>query len=501
MIMDSDRFIMRASLLSVLASVTACYPSLINDNMDILGGLPGDITRQSKEAVNPPTLGDPPGLNPGQTTNNRPNQNSRPGIPSASTSTFKPLPLTLLRNCCDHVPALCSAAGRCVLLNAWECSQICACVQDAPAHEIHGCLDNFKNLRRRLEEIKLNKDYAEQRGIGFLPNDLEKLAGHQRRNRRRGFHRMSAKTDSTPSMALTLQSTSTRRVRSLHNDAGRKTLQLGSGRSGHAETAHVRPEVELSSLPTAIKVKVTSTQPSYGAGVLDVVAVSEDVADAANKTEGVSTDRYNSTGVRGSFPGSGGHGENQESPGDSDSDVLSETVQGDSSSNDPVHSKTQDDNNSSSVDHHPVLHPSTNITATTNTTAANDTIGLNNTTAKQDHNLTTNSLVEWWSAYSKNNVNDDGGASNDGDDGTCGEECERQGGRCVFDFASSYTQVCVRDSVQPCHQLSCVHGTCVSRANSSGYSCQCDDGWAGIFCDKVGVSGCAVVSVGGRMDG
>lgn len=110
-----------------------------------------------------------------------------------------------------------------------------------------------------------------------------------------------------------------------------------------------------------------------------------------------------------------------------------------------------------------------NKTTNTNTTTRNPDVGLNNNNNTDGNPATEEAALPWWP---------DG---NDEDD-SCGEECTAKGGRCVFDFKETYTQVCVYDSVQPCHKFNCVHGECEARNGS--YSCECTAGWTGIFCNK-----------------
>ena len=114
----------------------------------------------------------------------------------------------------------------------------------------------------------------------------------------------------------------------------------------------------------------------------------------------------------------------------------------------------------------------------------------NNNNTEEDAPAAAVVAIPWWQSRDDDSpptIDDDlnaGSAAADTDEDSCGEECLRDGGRCVFDFnlKDAYRQACVHDSVQPCHKFNCVHGECESRNGS--YSCGCRAGWTGIFCNK-----------------
>ncbi|GFS21741.1 protein toll [Elysia marginata] len=61
----------------------------------------------------------------------------------------------------------------------------------------------------------------------------------------------------------------------------------------------------------------------------------------------------------------------------------------------------------------------------------------------------------------------------------CSADCETQGGTCVM--GNDFLPHCIVVAPDACDHFHCINGECV--ADDGVYKCECDQGWAGTFCD------------------
>ena len=353
--------------------------------------------------------------------------------------------------CCDIVPELCTSSGRCAL-NVTDCVSFCICARSPELPWCAGELRRLQDVLHNQQEQAKPDEHAAGGTEGGPRLTGSSGGGADADSDVPGASSSGSSLDShgkPPELGMTMDKPSA----SGHGPAGTLGEGLGS----------LYPEGE-------------------GAGPSEDNFMSPaQLASSLNEAAGPHESR--SKGAGGDLsgdPGASGTSHEQVSQAPPLAAMMDGEITANTTGDELVLGVSEEGQNTSKP-----LNKA-NLTGVSTNSLDNNNTNNTDTIASQDDNNNNNLLLlpsrksgsnfsntvadvpsPWWPDY--------------GDD-ACGPECMLSGGRCVFDFNQTYTQVCVYDSVQPCQKFKCHHGTCVSRNGS--YSCECEEGWAGVFCSK-----------------
>ncbi|XP_076440381.1 uncharacterized protein LOC143279928 isoform X2 [Babylonia areolata] len=324
-------------------------------------------------------------------------------------------------SCCDLVPGLCGSQGTCAL-KVTDCVSFCICVRSP---DLPWCGEELQRLHDVLRRRGLSD------GRPSEPGDAGPGAGSEGGDSDSPFsgplgisgHQLATEGP------LSLAGLSLDGAAFAGPDLG--TSGGAGGEEAGSSTDHVMSPAQLASSLTA------ALGDGASSGQDDVTGDSHSARDQRAPPKAAMM-----------VNGGGEEGDGGEGGGERNK-----------SSSTPLHEESSLVHNRT-AEHNPRLsstsgHDDLNTTNTTNTAAATTVT----TTAGGRF------FAPWWPT----------------DDYSCGSECELNGGRCVFEFNQTHTQVCVYD-VQPCRAFNCVHGACVARNDT--IRCECEEGWGGVFCSK-----------------